>query len=134
LEYTCAEEGEEGEDEEGEREEEINLQEFAECTEIEIIEEEDGYYRQRKLDEEEGDKVYAQIFCQDGSSLKLGLFSDEDCSDYIGNEYDIAEITGLNVTESILENELTSDCVSCSASVSVFSYDYHVHSPNFLLT
>ena len=117
----CAAEGEESaEEEEGGSAEEIEYQEFAECTAVDIYVEEEqanDYYR-RKLDEGDN-QVFLQIYCDGGTTLKLGIYSDEDCSDYIGDQYDMAEITGLNITENDLEDELTSDCVSCSESVSV---------------
>ncbi len=111
----------------GDREEEIELHEFAECTAVDIyveeaVEEADNstyYGYRRKLDEEEdANQVYLQIYCDGGSTLKLGIFSDEDCTNYIGDTYDISETTGLNLTEDVLADELTSDCESCSASVS----------------
>uniref|UniRef100_A0A7S3QCK4 Uncharacterized protein n=1 Tax=Chaetoceros debilis TaxID=122233 RepID=A0A7S3QCK4_9STRA len=119
--YCPAEGEEDAEEEEGESAEEIEYQEFAECTAVDIYVEEEqanDYYR-RKLDEGDN-QVFLQIYCDGGTTLKLGIYSDEDCSEYIGDQYDMAEITGLNITESDLENELSSDCVSCSESDSKY--------------
>jgi len=128
--FSCPEdsaEGEEGDDgeEEQEREEEIEYHQFAECTAVDIYveEEADGadYYGRRKLEEEaEDNQVYLQIYCDGGTTLKIGIYSDEDCSEFIGDQYDMAEITGLNITESDLEDELTTECVSCSEKESKY--------------
>eukprot|EP00554_Chaetoceros_debilis_P004442 CAMPEP_0194095142 /NCGR_PEP_ID=MMETSP0149-20130528/56674_1 /TAXON_ID=122233 /ORGANISM="Chaetoceros debilis, Strain MM31A-1" /LENGTH=509 /DNA_ID=CAMNT_0038781079 /DNA_START=35 /DNA_END=1564 /DNA_ORIENTATION=+ len=128
--FSCPEdsaEGEEGDDgeEEQEREEENEYQQFAECTAVDIYveEEADGadYYGRRKLEEEaEDNQVYLQIYCDGGTTLKIGIYSDEDCSEFIGDQYDMAEITGLNITESDLEDELTTECVSCSEKESKY--------------
>ena len=119
-------EGAEGEEGEGEgeeeaREEEINYREFAECTAVEVYvpEEEEGAYGYggRKL-EEGMEQVFLQIYCDGGSSLKIGMYSDEDCTTYIGDQYDMSEVTGLNITESDLEDDVMStNCVSCAPTV-----------------
>merc|ERR1712086_94946 len=72
------------------------------------------------MGEAEDNQVYLQIYCDGGTTLKIGIYSDEDCSEFIGDQYDMAEITGLNITESDLEDELTTECVSCSEKESKY--------------
>ncbi len=104
--------------------EEIEYHRFAECTAVDIYEAgrrklgwwgNDDYSNTTYDD----NKVYLQIYCDGGTTLKIGIYSDEDCSNYVGDQYDISTITSLNVTESDLEDELTSDCVSCHVKVKV---------------
>lgn len=111
------EEGEEGEEEEEEeRDEEIRYQEFAECTAVDIYEAGDDDGR-RKLDEGM-DQVYLQIYCDGGTSLKIGMYSDEDCTSYIGDQYSMFDVTGLNITETDLEEDVMStNCISCTPEV-----------------
>ncbi len=135
---NCDEESKDEEGEEKEKEEEIEYHEFAECTAVDIYVEEEAeeagnstYYGNRRKLDEDANQVYLQIYCDGGTTLKIGVYSDEDCMNYIGDQYDISEITGLNVTESDLENELVSDCVSCKQSVSTA---FPVVIPTFLFS
>ncbi len=108
-------------------EEEIGYHKFAECTAVDIYEaqrreldwwgSENDDYRSTTYDDKQ---VYLQIYCDGGTTLKIGIYTDEDCSNYVGDRYDISKITGLNDTESDLEGELSSDCVSCHVNVSSY--------------
>ena len=62
--------------------------------------------------------VYLKIFC-DGS-VKIGIFSDDECTNYIGRATSIYEATGLEMKESDVEtNVMKKSCVSCGKTVSI---------------
>ncbi len=111
----------------GKGKDEIEYHEFAECKAVDIYEAERrnlGWWGSDDYSTNYDDKkVYLQIYCDGGDTLKIGIYSDDDCSNYVGDRYDISKITGLNVTESDLEDELTSDCVSCNEKVSVHNHN-----------
>jgi len=128
---VCAEENQE----EGEEEEELDYSEFLECTEVEVLSNDDDgnnqtYYEQevayengynRRAEENDEGKVYLKIFC-DGS-LRIGIFSDNECSNYIGDTTSIYSSTGLSISEDTLQAEFTShDCVSCGKKKSTWYF------------
>jgi hypothetical protein len=117
-------------------EEEIDYEQFLECTAVdkasyeqyyEAAEEEaeqeqevayENGYGNRRVEQEEyyDDKLYLKVFC-DGS-IKIGIFSDNECTNYIGHTTTIAEATGMDMAEDDLTSDLLQqNCVSCSKNV-----------------
>ena len=65
---------------------------------------------------EVNDRVFLKIFC-DGS-LEVGMFSDDQCSNYISDKVDLYETTGLSFTADDIGSEyMTSECISCARKV-----------------
>ena len=61
--------------------------------------------------------VYLAPHCRsDGSSIGIGIYSDQYCSDFIGDEVDISEFTGQNFDDGELQSYYDKTCLSCSAS------------------
>lgn len=113
---------------------EINYEEYLECTAVEktyyqkyynktqYYEQEVAYQNgyNRRAEEENDDNVYLKIFC-DGS-IKIGIFSDDECTNYIGETTTIYKETGLNIVENELQADyMDNKCVSCAKSVSNIS-------------
>merc|ERR1712086_252045 len=68
-------------DDEEEEEEEMELREMAECRELEIEDNDDN--RRRLDDEEEEVQYFVGAYCSDsGSSIHLGVFTEETCSQF----------------------------------------------------
>ena len=114
----------------------VDYSQFIECTEVEKLQYteenaddgsddgddyiyDDGNNRTRRLDEDENgdDKAYVKIYC-DGN-IKLGLFSDNACTNYIGDSSAVYEATGISGIEDNLKDGVTnSRCLSCGKEVS----------------
>lgn len=54
----------------------------------------------------------------DKTSIQLGVFSDEYCTEYAGNKYDLRTITGEMLSTDSLSDYYMSDCIACKESVS----------------
>uniref|UniRef100_A0A7S2P8B7 Uncharacterized protein n=1 Tax=Leptocylindrus danicus TaxID=163516 RepID=A0A7S2P8B7_9STRA len=52
----------------------------------------------------------------DAYRIKLGLFSDEFCSNYVGNKYDLDTFTGMSISSVSLADYYKEDCISCQES------------------
>lgn len=61
--------------------------------------------------------VYLAPHCRaDGHSIGIGIYSDQYCSEFIGDEVDISEFTGKNFDDNELQNYYSKTCLSCSAA------------------
>jgi hypothetical protein len=100
------------------RYDEFEYSDFLECTALDVLQEA-AYYNQG---DDNRDTVYLKIIC-DGS-IKIGMFSDYECSNYIGDSFSIFNTTGLNISDDYgLENNLqTHECISCSQEVRTTSF------------
>lgn len=102
---------EEGEDEE----EEFEADQYLECAEFEVPEDDDG---RRRLDEEEEVQYFIGPYCGDqGGEILLGMFSDDTCStftDSYGGASTYKGFTGTSLPYSS-ESLVGSNCVSCLA-------------------
>lgn len=121
----------------------IDYEQYLECTAVEksyyeqYYQQEDqnstsesGYYNRRLGGDDaaaddaaagddavEDENVYLKIFC-DGN-LKIGIFSDDECTNYIGATTTIYKETGLEIAEDDLEADyMAHNCVSCAKKVS----------------
>lgn len=56
----------------------------------------------------------------DKSTIMLAAFTDDECTQYSGNKYDLATITGLNFGTDNLMDYYETDCIPCKESVSTF--------------
>ena len=69
-------------------------------------------------------RVYLKVYC-DGS-LKVGIFSDDKCSQYIGDQVSIETLTDLPIYEDDLKSEFKKQgCVSCNNKVKATSHIDH---------
>ena len=86
---------------------------FFQCTAVNVASDDDG-------DDEKGEdnEVYIGLHCNE--TIQLGLFADEDCTNYIGNEEYISTLTGYAIEQDMFEQENlgSSECVSCKKTVS----------------
>jgi len=82
----------------------INVEEYFECGELDY---EDNY----------GNKLYVGVRCaNDAFSLKLGVFSDEFCTEYVGHQYNIDTVSGLSLSTADMSVYYTEECISCQES------------------
>jgi hypothetical protein len=59
---------------------------------------------------------------KDKTTIVLGAFTDDACTKYAGNKYDLGTLTGMKLTSSDLNQYYTSDCIPCKESVSFFVF------------
>jgi len=102
-------------DDEEEEEEEMELKEMAECRELEI--EDDNDRKKRKLEEEEEVQYFVGAYCSNsGSSIHLGVFTEETCSQF-ADEYGGAQtyetLTGGKTLPYADSTMIGSECMSC---------------------
>eukprot|EP00586_Coscinodiscus_wailesii_P007032 CAMPEP_0172491132 /NCGR_PEP_ID=MMETSP1066-20121228/21832_1 /TAXON_ID=671091 /ORGANISM="Coscinodiscus wailesii, Strain CCMP2513" /LENGTH=538 /DNA_ID=CAMNT_0013260009 /DNA_START=220 /DNA_END=1836 /DNA_ORIENTATION=+ len=70
-----------------------------------------------KYENENGEELYIGPHCaSDGATLVLGLYQDEDCSYYVGDNYDISDFTGLNIQDDGLAKYYSGECINCKQS------------------
>lgn len=61
--------------------------------------------------------IYAGPHCSsDKSTIVIGAFSDQYCSNYVGDDYDIRSLTGLDLNDASLMEYYNSDCIACKES------------------
>jgi hypothetical protein len=58
----------------------------------------------------------------DGYTIGIGIFSDNDCSSYIGDQVNIQKYTGQEFDDAELKAYYSKDCLSCVASESYSLY------------
>lgn len=63
---------------------------------------------------------------KDKTTIVLGAFTDDACTKYAGNKYDLGTLTGMKLTSSDLDQYYTSDCIPCKESVSFLLFSFHV--------
>jgi len=83
--------------------EEVDFSDFFECTEF------DG-------NNDDGYVYYIGPRCTDDGLLSFGIYSDEYCSQYVGNSVDISDFTGIDFETDYLNDYSPSDCISCKES------------------
>lgn len=101
------------------RDDEFDYSDFLECTALDVLEDA-AYYNQ---DDDGSSTVYLKMIC-DGS-IKLGMFSDYECSNYVGDSFSIFNTTGLNINDEYgLETYFfqTHECISCSQEVRQYHF------------
>lgn len=88
-----------------EQQEEVNIQEFFECVGVQ--------------NENNGNQYFLGPHCDnDGFTIVIGLYSDEECNTYIGHEYDVYQATGIDLSEVDMSFFYPHDCYSCQENVS----------------
>jgi len=97
-------------DDDGNNQEDDDDNNILECTEFE---------------NENGVKRYIGPHCSsDGRSIVLGLFSDEYCTQVVGDVYDAASFSGLNLVYNSLTDYSPKQCIPCNAqSVPYLDYE-----------
>lgn len=71
--------------------------------------------------------LYIGLHCA-GKKIQFGLFADEECSNYIGNQIDVANATGLDIDNDDLRDYYTPKCSTCSPNedeYTRFNYKYY---------
>lgn len=80
-----------------------------------------GFFNCIAIDVNDDQVLYIGPHCaSDKSAIILTLFDDEYCSNYVGDEYDIGTITGLDLTTETLMQYYHNDCIACKASELAF--------------
>merc|ERR1740124_676585 len=65
--------------------------------------------------------LYIGPYCSsDKSAIVLTMFDDEYCSNYVGDQYDINTLTGLDLTSETLMQYYNNDCIACKESELAF--------------
>lgn len=78
----------------------------------------DDYFACVESADVNGDAIYLGPHCKsDGHSITIGLFSDEYCSEYVGDMVDLQSTTGIAIEEDSLDFYYSESCVSCDATV-----------------
>lgn len=112
-----------------EEEADFNLDDFFECQEINIFggnddqDGGDGYYDQNyanSMDDkydvafQNGGVAYVGSHCMNGE-ISIGLFADDQCTSYIGNQIDFFNATQMEIETSVVEELYVPDgCVACN--------------------
>jgi len=67
---------------------------------------------------DDNNEFYLGPYCDpsDHKTIKIGIFSDEWCTNYIGNKISIYQATGMLVEDDGLKDYYSSDCISCKES------------------
>ena len=101
---------------------EVDYSKYLECKKVDIKEDKDSKSKKEEQDNDndyeedewvKSGRVYLKVYC-DGS-LKVGIFSDDQCSQYIGDQVSIKELTDLPIYEDDLKSEFKKQgCVSCN--------------------
>jgi len=102
-------------DDEQEEEEEMELREMAECRELEI-EDNDNRRKNRKLEEEEAQYFVGAYCSESGSSIHLGVFTEETCSQFADEYNGKQTYAALNYGKELPYAETTmigTECMSC---------------------
>jgi hypothetical protein len=61
-----------------------------------------------------GTSRYIGPHCRsDGHTIGIGIYSDDQCSQYVGDTVDISEYTGLVFDDSVLQNYYEKSCITC---------------------
>jgi len=99
-------------DDEQEEEEEMEMREMAECRELEVDDD-----NRRKLEEEEEQQYFVGAYCSDsGSSIHLGVFTEETCSQFAddyGGAATYMTLTGGKELPYAQSTMIGSECMSC---------------------
>jgi hypothetical protein len=116
-------EGQEGEEGE-EQQEEIDAADYFECVKIDA-------------GGDDGSSYYLGPHCSDdGFSIVIGLYSDEWCSTYVGNETSVYDATGIDLSGADMSVYYPQDCLSCLENVrhtqtlifELFCFSFHSNS------
>lgn len=92
--------------------EEFNYEEYMECKELDVPENDDDDGNNRRLEQDDEVRYYVGPYCADqGGEVRLGLFSDDSCSEF---EYDVTfeELMGFELPYSS-ESFVGAECLGC---------------------
>jgi hypothetical protein len=71
----------------------------------------------------EGGNYYLGPHCNgDGKTISIGIYEDEDCYDYVGDDMSLEDLTGMTFDEDALDFYTDTSCVSCSEQESYGLY------------
>lgn len=71
------------------------------------------------VEDDNGNDYYLSPHCSnDGFSVKMGVFSDEDCMNYVGDEISVYDILGFDLDSAGFQGYFPRDCTSCLEAVS----------------
>jgi hypothetical protein len=94
--------GEDGE----EQQEKVDIAEYFECMQVDAAGDDDG------------SSYYLGPHCSDdGFSIVIGLYSDEECNTYVGTEISVYDATGIDFSGEDLSAYYPQDCLSCLENV-----------------
>lgn len=102
--YVCGDdENDNGDDDE---EEEVDYKDFFECQEVD-----------NDNDNNNGNAYFVGPHCSyDKKTITVGLYTDEYCSEYVGNDVDISNVLGFYIDGDALADYYDEDCVTCNAA------------------
>jgi len=84
-----------------------------------------GFFNCVQINVNDDLSLYIGPHCaSDKTTLLLALFDDDECSNYVGDQYDINTITNLDITSETLMQYYNGDCIACQQSELAFQeYD-----------
>ncbi len=84
----------------------------------------------KELDWSDDLVLYIGPKCEsDKSTIILGVFKDQYCTQYVGKNYDLATLTNQMLTEEFFDDYYSTECISCKEGVS----QLHIWNPIFFL-
>ena len=102
---VCNENQNQNNGDDGQGQEQMEMDQFFECVQVQ--------------NENNGYAYYLGPHCgSDGFTISIGLYSDETCSTYIGQEKSVYDATGLDLSELDMTIYTPKECQSCMENVS----------------
>jgi hypothetical protein len=97
-------------------------QDYANVCEVEEEIDISGYFECIQVDvgDDDGNSYYLGPHCSDdGFSIVIGLYSDEECNTYVGTEISVYDATGIDFSGVDMSVYYPQDCLSCLENVSL---------------
>jgi flagellar biosynthesis GTPase FlhF len=83
---------------------EIDIREFLECSAVQV---------------DDDTEYYLAPHCSsDGFTISVGVYSDEECTQFVGNQVSVSDVLGFDLDTDIFKTYFPKDCTSCKESVS----------------
>lgn len=106
--YSMCVEEEPADDDAAEEEEEVNMEEFFDCVRVEYGD-----------DDGNDEEYFLGPHCgSDGYTVSIGVYSDEECNTYIGDDMSVEDVAGFSIDTDELSSYFPKECVSCLEYVS----------------
>jgi len=76
------------------------------------------------VEDANGDEYYLSPYCQsDGFSVTLGVFSDDACMNYVGDDISVYDILGFDIDAAGFSGYFPRECTSCMESDNYYADD-----------
>jgi len=125
---VCAEDGDDDGNDDGNNQPRLTYEDLNECIPIEdVVQDDDNYDDDGNADE---NAYYLGLACE--TTLQMAVFSDEDCTQFLGNSAYIYNITGydIQVDDDMMGPFMSHECVSCRESEAPYKVSYQDENDN----